>query len=128
MRWIAFAVLILIPFRYLEKFPILLWDESRRAVSTIEMLENGNYLIPHFLGSPDMWGTKPPILNWLQALGINELALRLPSALAAISLVLLLVFFSKRAFQSFWPGMFAGLIMMSSFIFFQRAWFYDRRL
>ena len=55
----------------------------------MELLEGSHFLVPEFEGQPDLYGTKPPMLIWAQGsamalLGVNELAVRLPSALAAL--------------------------------------------
>ena len=57
------------------------------------MIASGNYITPHKDGEPRY--DKPALIYWLQAasvqvLGLNELALRLPSALAASLWVLAL--------------------------------------
>jgi 4-amino-4-deoxy-L-arabinose transferase-like glycosyltransferase len=69
-RWLVptlFVVLGVFPvFMHLDTLPIRIWDEARQAVNALEMWENGNFLVTHFEGSPDMWSTKPPLLIWLQ--------------------------------------------------------------
>lgn len=65
------------------------WDESRHGINAIEMLQNGDWVNLHFKGQPDDWNIKPPLAIWAIALsytifGTNELALRIPSALAII--------------------------------------------
>lgn len=65
-----------------------MWDESRNALNAFEMLKGGNPLILKYEGEPDLWNTKPPLLIWSMAvcmklIGVNELSVRLPSALAA---------------------------------------------
>ena len=69
--------------------PIRLWDESRNAVNAIEMLQNGDYIIRSYENKPETWNLKPPLLTWLQVIamhvvGLNEIAIRLPSILASI--------------------------------------------
>lgn len=103
MYWlILMLVIISIPiFSHLDEAPLQLWDESRLAMSAYEMSQSGNLLIPTFLRSPDMWSLKPPFMIWCMALsvkafGVNELALRLPAALAAVTTCLLLFFFINR--------------------------------
>lgn len=76
-------------FAFLGTMPIRLWDESRLAINSFEMLKSGNWLVLTFKGEPDLWNAKPPLMIWLQVLsmkvlGINEWAIRLPSALAAL--------------------------------------------
>lgn len=101
-HWQAVALLsalMAVPlFGYLSHLPIQLWDEARLANTTVEMLHSHNWLIPSYGFHPDMWSTKPPMAIWLQALsvkvfGINEMAVRLPSAIAAAVLVFGIYFF-----------------------------------
>jgi len=67
--------------------PLNEWDESRRGVNAMEMLQNGDPVNMYYGGKPDTWNAKPPLMVWLIALsfkvfGYNEFALRFPSALA----------------------------------------------
>ena len=78
-------------FYCLDALGLYHWDESRNAVSAVEMMQNGNYWVRYFQGSPDTWETKPPLLLWCQIffykiIGINTLAVRLPSALTGLAL------------------------------------------
>ncbi|MBL7812664.1 MAG: glycosyltransferase family 39 protein [Bacteroidetes bacterium] len=73
----------------LDAMPMYLWDESRQANNALEMAETNNLAYTTYDGQPDFWNTKPHLLVILQymffkALGPGTLALRLPSALAAI--------------------------------------------
>ena len=122
-QWAGLALFLLLCyfplFLHLDTLSLRLWDESRRGVSAIEMAEGGSWLTPTFEGQPDLYGTKPPLLIWLQAtfmkvLGYNELAVRLPSALAGLATVLLLVWFSRRHLQRPLAGYLAGLILLTS--------------
>lgn len=111
-------VLVLPLFGHLDALPIRLWDESRQAVSALEMIRNGNWLIPHCMGAPDMWSTKPPLMIWLQALSIRmlgptELAVRLPAALAAAATCLLLYWYFARRLQKPWWGFVAVAALVS---------------
>ncbi len=116
-----FLTLVYFPiFLHLENLPLRVWDEARLAISAREMLQNKNYLIPHYLGQPDMWGTKPPLVIWLQALfykifGMGELAVRLPSALAAFLTALSLMLFSLKYLKSYWLGLIASLILVTTY-------------
>jgi 4-amino-4-deoxy-L-arabinose transferase-like glycosyltransferase len=81
--------------------PIVLWDESRLAVNALEMSQRGFSLITTYGFQPDLWNTKPPLLIWLEAgsirlFGPSEWALRLPSLLAALATVGLVMRFSWR--------------------------------
>ncbi|MBN1424033.1 glycosyltransferase family 39 protein, partial [Candidatus Fermentibacteria bacterium] len=121
VRWLAALLLLAIPplFLNLGSLPIRLWDESRQAVSALEMLDGSNPLVPTYLGKPDLWNTKPPLLVWLQAtsltvFGLNEFAIRLPSAVAALATVVLLFVFCARALGKPRLGLLAGLVLVSS--------------
>ena len=122
-RTIAYALLGALAyfplFMNLDVLPLRMWDESRQAVSAYEMLHNGNWLVNHYNGTPDMWSTKPPLLVWLQALGFavlgpGELALRLPSAIAGLLICFLLVRITDKQLGSPWLGFFAGLVVLTS--------------
>lgn len=85
--------------------PIVLWDESRLAVNALEMSRRGFSLVTTYGFQPDLWNTKPPLLIWLEAgsiglLGLSEWALRLPSFLAALATVALVMRFSWRLGRS----------------------------
>jgi len=60
-----FAVVYFPLFLHLENLPLRIWDEARLAVSAYEMSHNGNYIVVHFDGKPEMWSTKPPLMIWL---------------------------------------------------------------
>jgi 4-amino-4-deoxy-L-arabinose transferase-like glycosyltransferase len=117
--FILFLMLCCFPlFLHLDSLSLRLWDESRRAVNALEMLQNGDWFVPHFIGQPDMWGVKPPLLVWMQAIfmwifGYNELAVRLPSALAGMATALLLVWLGHRKLNRPALGYFAALALVT---------------
>jgi 4-amino-4-deoxy-L-arabinose transferase-like glycosyltransferase len=119
LKYLVLATIIIIPiFGHLEGLPIRIWDESRLAVNAFEMLYNGNFLVTHYDGVPDMWNTKPPLLVWFQVFfmkifGPGELAVRLPSAIAAFLTCVALLLFSNRYIKNFWYGFIAILILVS---------------
>src|SRR4051812_9188165 len=88
-KFLILAALIYMPvFGFLDILCLRDRGESRNALNAIEMKENGNYLVPYYDGKPDMWNTKPPLLLWFQVffmktIGVDEIAVRLPSAIAA---------------------------------------------
>jgi 4-amino-4-deoxy-L-arabinose transferase-like glycosyltransferase len=116
-----FCLIIYFPlFLHLDALPIRIWDESRLAVNAYEMSKNGNYLVTYFEGLPDMWSTKPPVMVWLQQffikqLGVGELAVRLPSAIAGFLTAVALMVFSLRYLRSYWFGLIAVLILITSY-------------
>src|SRR5688572_23082359 len=96
-----------------------IWDESRLAVNAAEMAARGNLLVTTYLGEPDLWNTKPPLMIWLQAgmirvFGINELSVRLPAALSALATVLVIFFFCVRYLKKPFAGFLSALILMTS--------------
>ncbi len=121
--WVYYLLVFLIgfiPLFYNLGGPVMnLWDESRRAVNSYEMLESGNLIVTRFNGEPEMWGTKPPLLIWAQTLsmklfGVNEWALRFPSALAGLLLGFLLVWFAGYFLKSHMLGLITILILYTS--------------
>lgn len=117
---VLFGAVIYFPlFLHLDVMPLRLYDESRNALNAAEMMRNGNWLVAHYNGQPDMWNTKPPLLIWIQTLffkllGPNELALRLPSAIAAALTCITLLVFSIKHLKSYWFGLIASTILVTS--------------
>ncbi len=82
-----------------------LWnpDEPRYAEVTREMRERGDYLVPHLNG--DVYTQKPPLFFWtisgfatLRG-GLDEIAVRLPSAFSAVGTILLVFLIARRLFD-----------------------------
>ncbi len=110
------TALIFIGLCFLAYFPIFFaldhlslqfWDESRLANNALSMYYDGDYIVTHFEGNPDLWNTKPPLMIWLQVMfmkitGISILAVRLPSAIAAMITVMFLYFYTKRLTGTRW--------------------------
>ncbi len=117
---IFFLILIYFPiFLHLDHIGLYLWDEAINALQAYEMSQNGNYLRRHFLGQVDNWETKPPMLIWLQVIfmkivGYNELAVRLPSAFAALFTVILILRFFIKELNFLIGGIFSGLVLLCS--------------
>ena len=81
--------------------PLADLDEGAFAQATLEMMTRGDYVSPFLGGEPRF--DKPAFIHWLQAasvalLGADELAFRLPSAVAATLWVLLTWAFVRRTF------------------------------
>ena len=69
-----------------------------------------------------MWNTKPPLLIWMIALcmkifGYNEFALRLPSALAAMSTAIVIFIFASKYLKDIKIGLVSGLVLITSYGF-----------
>lgn len=120
VKYIILFILIYIPvYGYMESVPIQLYDESRLANNAYEMYHDGDFVVTHFEGKPDMWNTKPPLMIWLQVLfmklfGVRELSVRLPSAIAAFLTCLTILFFSVQYAKDYWYGFIAIVILISS--------------
>jgi len=103
----------------LAQAPIQTWDEARQAVNAFEMLRSGGrWLVTTFAQQPDLGNTKPPLLIWLQALsmgllGPSEVAVRLPSLLAALGTVGLLYGAGRAVGRPAW-GLLAGAILTTT--------------
>ncbi len=98
-------------------------DEGRYAEIAREMVVSGDWLIPTLNGIPHF--QKPPLLYWATAasiklLGVNEWAVRLPSALAALGIVGLTYWMGSLLFDQR-TGLAAALILLSSLEFFALA-------
>lgn len=98
--------------------PIFLWDEGRNSLNALEMYFNNNFLVMHYNNEPDMWNTKPPMLIWFQTcfmyfIGVNELAIRLPSIIAAFFTCFYLFYFSKTVLKNEWLGLLISTILIT---------------
>ncbi len=120
LPFLVLGVLIYFPlFYHLDSLSVRLWDEGRRSVNAYEMMNNDRPIVNLYHGAPDLWNTKPPMITWLQALsmkvfGVNELALRLPSALAGLFTAVVILLFSIYYFNDFWFGFIAVLVLVTS--------------
>ncbi len=103
--------------------PVVLWDESRNVVNALEMKRGGLSLVTTYGFAPDLWNTKPPLLIWLMSasaslFGPSEWTLRLPSALASLGTLLIVILFVRRAAGSLATGLIAATILLLSPGFF----------
>jgi len=102
-----------------------LWrTESLRAILGAEFLRSGNWIVPTLYGQPLL--TKPPGMYAAIALtswpfgGVSEWTARLPSALAATSIVFLFYWYFSRQFGRL-AGLVAGLILPTSVMWLDKA-------
>ncbi|MEO6360575.1 MAG: glycosyltransferase family 39 protein [Sphingomicrobium sp.] len=103
--------------------PVILWDESRNVVNALEMRRSGPGLVTTYGFAPDLWNTKPPLLIWLMTgsmalFGPSEWAMRLPSALAGLGTLLILILFVRRVTGSIATALIAATILLLSPGFF----------
>ena len=98
-------------------------DEGRYSEIAREMIETGNWLVPHLWYLPHL--DKPPMTYWLVAasmkvFGQNEWAARLPVALAGVSGVWA-VFLLGCSLGGRRAGIWSAVILQSSLIYFAMA-------
>lgn len=97
--------------------PLTLWDEARYANNAIDMLQNPHLFKVEHLDEPDWFNTKPALVIGLQALcmrvfGINEFAVRLPSALFGLLTLIAVYLFAWRFFRSALAGWLSAAILL----------------
>lgn len=101
-------------------------DEPRYAAISREMLETGNWVLPHLNGT--VYTEKPPLHFWLTALSarlwgnFSTFSLVFPSALAAIGCLIVTYFFGKRLFNRD-VGIIGSVVLGTSMLFFMMAQF-----
>lgn len=115
-RWILFALIFLSFYATLGYYPLFNLDEGAFSEATREMLENHNFITTYLNGS--LRFDKPILIYWLQAFsaslfGLNEFAMRLPSAVAASIWALLIYKFARRIFDEH-IAFFSTLFMVGS--------------
>lgn len=103
-------------FLNIHAVPLFDLDEGAFSEATREMFVRGDFISPYLNGEPRY--DKPVLIHWLQAasvwsLGLNELALRLPSALAAALWSWLIFLFTKR-YTTTATALYAAIITASS--------------
>jgi 4-amino-4-deoxy-L-arabinose transferase-like glycosyltransferase len=103
----------------LTALPMQLWDESRLALNAADALASGDWLVMRYRGAPDLWNTKPPLMIWLQLLaikiwGYQELAIRIPSVLAMVGVILSILYFATTILRSFWAGILSALVLLTT--------------
>ncbi len=98
-----------------------LWDddEPKNAVCGQEMFERGDWIVPTFNGT--LRTDKPILIYWcmlaaFNVLGVNELAIRLPSALAGIGTVVLTFHLGRLLFDRR-TGLVASGLLTSALMF-----------
>lgn len=109
------AAAIILPF--LGVGEIYQVSEGREGVVVHAMLETGSYVLP--LRHAEIVPSKPPLFHWIAAAltpmtsSDPELALRMPSALAAIAMVIAL-FWNLATLRGVRFGLLAALIMLTT--------------
>ena len=120
LAWLLLLYTVLaVLFAGLGSYPLYDPDEGRNAEVAREVVVENHWIPPTLNGQARY--QKPPLYYWLvaasfEALGINETAARLPSALAALASVLLTVLLGRRLWGTA-EGLWAGAILATSLVF-----------
>lgn len=107
----VYAAIVLLPF--LGSSRTLTDHETTVARPAMDILRNGDWLVPQLLGRP--WIHKPPLSIWLTAPlfavfgGFSEFATRFHSALSAIALCVVVAALTRRYYGPR-AGLLAGLV------------------
>jgi 4-amino-4-deoxy-L-arabinose transferase-like glycosyltransferase len=109
----------------LGDIPLLSYNEARRAIPAANMFYTSDWLFPRLNG--ELYLSKPPLIYWLAAevswlFGtVNEWTLRLPSAMAASTIVIVTYRYMRTHFGA-WPALFAVQLLIAnvSFAMFAR--------
>ncbi|MFN0204552.1 MAG: ArnT family glycosyltransferase [Bacteroidia bacterium] len=120
--WLIFFFLFVLYFPFflhIDSLPLECYDEARTITSSYEMYKSGNWLVNTFAGQPDMWATKPLLLNYCQIIcfylfGCNELSARLPVAMLGFVTCLMLIYFARKYLANLGIGMMSALILATS--------------
>ena len=123
-RVLAIAVLALAAFNLTYRLgleSVEEWDESLYATTAWEMLQSGQLVGTTFGGDLDYYNSKPPLNVWLIAasfavFGVNLVALRIVSAVAAWLTVLALQIWTRRLFGPT-VALLASLVLSTTFGF-----------
>src|SRR5262245_7695185 len=110
-----FAAAVVVLGMGLWSVPLLDPDEARYASASRAMLERGDFVVPYFNGAGRL--NKPALFYWLQGgsfrlFGTSAAAARIPSAVAALAMLVSVVLFARRTFGAE-AGRRAGLILMT---------------
>jgi 4-amino-4-deoxy-L-arabinose transferase-like glycosyltransferase len=123
LKWGLPALTLLAFFFLLGNRPLNEPDEGRYTEIAREMIETGDWLVPHFWYLPHL--DKPPMTYWLVAasmkmFGQNEWAVRLPVALAGTSGVWA-AFLLGSAMGGRRTGIWSALILLSAIFYWMMS-------
>ena len=108
---LLFLIVLLLAAPQAALLPLIDRDEPRFAEAAREMVQGGDYVLPHFNNVPRY--DKPPLIYWCQAaayaiFGQNAFAARLPSLLATAATAVLIYTWGVRLGRT-WIGLAAAL-------------------
>jgi 4-amino-4-deoxy-L-arabinose transferase-like glycosyltransferase len=100
MRWLPLLLAAVVYISTTSGRAVIDYDEGHYSQVALQMVERGDWVTPYDNGVRFL--EKPPLMYWLSAasflaFGINEFALRLPTALGVIALVWIVMRMARRA-------------------------------
>src|SRR5271154_4308933 len=105
-------------------YPLYTKGEPREAVTVFDIVHGGGIILPQRAGVE--LPSKPLLMHWMAALvslvvgGVNEFAVRLPSAGLAIAGIIVCYFYVRRLFDDV-TALVAALILATTFQYLQAA-------
>jgi 4-amino-4-deoxy-L-arabinose transferase-like glycosyltransferase len=124
VEWIlavaALGIATFLIFQNLAAPAIRQWDEAIYADNALDMYMTGDPIVMRRNGEVTFYNTKPPLVIWLQTLslhafGINEFAIRFPSALAGVLTCVAMLLFSILTLKKIRIGIVAILILGTTY-------------
>ncbi|HSM14027.1 MAG TPA: glycosyltransferase family 39 protein [Thermoanaerobaculia bacterium] len=122
-RWVLLAAAILFLWS-LGGHDLWAPEEPKYGEIAREMVVDGQWAVPHVNGR--VYSDKPPLLFWLIAIAslpfgaVTPFAARLPSVLAALGVVALVVRIGSRRWGP-WTGALAGAVLATTYLFWEKA-------
>ena len=118
-RWLLLALTLLNLFLLLGHRGLNEPDEGRYGEVAREMIERGDWLVPHFWYAPHL--SKPPFAYWataasLKTFGFSEWAVRFPVALAGLSGILAAYCLGRRLAGER-AGLWAAVILQTAALY-----------
>ena len=118
------ALSLVLLFTALHSFPLTDRDEGEYASCALEMLKSKDFIVPKLNGRPYL--EKPILFHWIVAssfkiFGANEFAARLPSAISAFLIVIILSNFLQRYSKDEKIAIFSGLVLITNPLFLIHA-------
>jgi 4-amino-4-deoxy-L-arabinose transferase-like glycosyltransferase len=116
ITWLIITFAFTLLFYRLGSRPLNSWDEAVYAESAKEMVQDGDWLTPHW--NHEKFLQKPPLFTWSAALlfklfGVSEASARAVSALSGVGCVVL-VLFIVRLFSAEYTAVIAALILLAT--------------
>ncbi len=102
----------------------LFGTEPYRALPAQTMLDTHEWLVPHLNGEPFL--TKPPLTYWLIGLSslphgkVTETSARIPSAIAAVLLIVAIYWFISSTVSAE-AGFLSALVALTTYLLFEKA-------